>query len=136
MSSKLDQALFVQQQAMNLRGQRQKVLASNIANADTPGYQARDFDFSNALANAVSGRGQGGLALAMSATGHMQTTNTRAAPTQPVLMYRPAVQASLDNNTVDLDVERANFAENSVQYEASMTFISHQIKMLLSATQN
>jgi flagellar basal-body rod protein FlgB len=130
--SKLEGALFLQQQAMNLRANRQQVLAGNIANADTPNYKARDFDFTAALRNAVGDRRQGGLALAGTAAGHLQGS-VEAAP--PRLIYRQATQPSADGNTVDMDVERAQFAENAVHYEAGVTFLTAQIRTLLAAMQ-
>jgi len=131
--SRIDNALDFQQTALGLRAQRQQVLAGNIANADTPNYKARDFDFSQALKAAVAGRASsGGLPLAATSARHLQGT----AESGPVrLLYRAPVQASADGNTVDMDVERAQFSENAVQYEAGLTFITHQLKTLLSAVQ-
>jgi flagellar basal-body rod protein FlgB len=131
-ASKIDNALSFQQQALGLRAQRQQILAGNIANADTPNYKARDFDFSTALKAAVAGRNGGGLALATSAAGHFPgSAQGGAAP----LAYRTTAQPSVDGNTVDMDVERAQFSENAVQYEASLTFITGQIKTLMAAVQ-
>ena len=132
MASKIDNALSFQQQALGLRSYRQQILAGNIANADTPHYQARDFDFSTALKEAVAGRSSGSLALATTAAAHLPGV-AEASPAR--LMYRAPMQASADGNTVDMDVERAQFSENAVQYEAGVTFISHQIKTLLAAVQ-
>jgi flagellar basal-body rod protein FlgB len=125
-------ALDFQQAALGLRAQRQQILAGNIANADTPNYKARDFDFSTALKEAVAGRSSGSLALDTTAPGHLSGT-LAASPAR--LMYRTPAQPSADGNTVDMDVERAQFSENAVQYEAGLTFITNQIKLLLSATQ-
>ena len=112
MVSKLDSALSFQQQALTLRAHRQQVLAANIANADTPNYRARDFDFAAALQNAVSGRsqGRGGLTLATTAAGHLPGD---AELGQIALKYRQPAQASADGNSVEMDVERAQFAENA-----------------------
>jgi flagellar basal-body rod protein FlgB len=132
MPSKLDNALFFQQQALSLRANRQGVLATNIANADTPYYKARDFDFSAALKDAVAGRSSGGLPLASTAARHLPSGVSTGAPQS---MYRKEIQSSVDGNTVDMDIERAQFAENAVQYEASLAFITHQIKTLMSAVQ-
>jgi flagellar basal-body rod protein FlgB len=131
--NKLDAALSFQTQALGLRAQRQQILAGNIANADTPNYKARDFDFSIALKEAVAGRNGGGLALATTAGGHIQAG---ADAISARLMYRTPGQASVDGNTVEMDVERAQFSENAIQYEAGITFISGQIKTLLSAMQS
>lgn len=132
MVSKLDNALFFQQQALNLRANRQEVLAANIANADTPNYKARDFDFSVALKNAVAGRSAGNLPLANTAAQHL-SGGINSGPAR--MMYRKETQSSVDGNTVEMDVERAQFSENALRYEASVTFISHEIKLLMSATQ-
>lgn len=132
MPSKLDNALFFQQQALSLRANRQGVLATNIANADTPYYKARDFDFSAALKDAVAGRRSGSLPLANTAARHLPGGISTGAPQS---MYRKEIQSSVDGNTVDMDIERAQFAENAVQYEASLTFITQQIKTLMSAVQ-
>ena len=132
MVNKLDNALWFQQQTLNLRAYRQQVLAANIANADTPHYQARDLDFSSALQAAVAGRGEAGLALARTAPGHIAI----AASADPTfLKYRQPTQASADGNTVEMDVERAQFADNSLHYEAGLTFLTHQIRTLLTALQ-
>lgn len=122
--NKLDELLNFSHQALNLRSQRQQVLASNIANADTPGYKARDFDFKSALATAV----------AQPATAEASGAAPAPAP-QPELLYRSVVQPSIDGNTVDMDVERAQFAENTVHYEANITMLTHQIRMMLAAIQ-
>lgn len=129
MIGKLDENLSFHSQAMLLRSQRQQVLASNIANADTPGYQARDFDFNAALRAAAGG--------AAAAQGVARTDATHMAPAGSVggvaLQYRNAAQGSLDRNSVDMDVERAQFADNAVRYEASLRFLNHQIKTMLAA---
>ena len=132
MVSKLDNAFSFQQQALSLRANRQQVLASNIANADTPNYKARDFDFSAALKDAMAGRSGGNLALSSTSGRHLQGSGD-SGPAR--LMYRKETQSSVDGNTVDMDVERAQFAENAIQYEAGITFISGRIKTLLSAIQ-
>ena len=132
MASKIDNALSFQQQALGLRAQRQQILAGNIANADTPNYKARDFDFSAALKAAVAGRSSGNLALATSNAAHLPGSTQESTAR---LLYRNPVQPSADGNTVEMDIERAQFSENAVQYEAGVTFISGQIKTLLSAVQ-
>jgi flagellar basal-body rod protein FlgB len=130
--SKLDGLFQFSQNALNLHAYRQKVIASNIANADTPGYRARDVDFTAALKNAQAAQGAPGAA---------QAAPLQLAPAEPgtplgaELLYRSAVQRSADGNTVDIDVERAQFAENSVRYEAQVTFLTSQIKTMLSAIQ-
>lgn len=138
-SGKLDQALSVQSTALALRVQRQQVLASNIANADTPGYKAVDFDFTRAMSNAIGGA-QGAAAgrpaasaPAVTAAGHM--AGSRTAGLEYKTQYRMPAQPSADGNSVDMDLERARFAENSVKYEAALKFLNGQVKTLLSAIQ-
>jgi flagellar basal-body rod protein FlgB len=134
MIGKLDENLSFHSNALVLRSQRQQLLASNIANADTPGYQARDFDFAAAL-RAASGQGVPGSA----AQGVTRTSAEHMQPAGSVdgakVQYRMAAQGSLDRNSVDMDTERALFADNAVRYEASLRFLNHQIKTMLSAIQ-
>lgn len=132
MASKIDNALSFQAQALGLRAYRQEILASNIANADTPNYKARDFDFTTALKEAIAGRGDSALALSTTSPRHFPGTGD-AAPAR--LMYRSTVQPSVDGNTVDMDVERGQFSENAMQYQAGLTFLSGKIKTLLAAVQ-
>jgi flagellar basal-body rod protein FlgB len=121
-----------QAQALELQAERGRVLASNIANADTPNYKARDFDFQQALAAATAGTGPAKtVAIATTQPGHMGAPGASGA--SPALLYRAPLQNSVDGNTVDVDVERANFAENSVRYEATLRFINGQIKMMTTA---
>lgn len=157
-------------EALALRAHRQQVLASNIANADTPGYQARDFDFGQALARAsahIDGFADGRTTLAPAtgagarilraaygtgpATGGMagMTSGVMAAPMRtqagflplngttdaahPALSWRTPEQPALDRNTVDLDRERANFADNSLRYEATLRFINGHMRTMLTA---
>lgn len=130
MSNSIDQALKFQQTALNLRAQRSQLLASNIANADTPRFKARDIDFKSALAQAASGRSSAALPLAVTAGRHLQSPATALpAATQ----YRTEQQSSIDGNTVSLDVERAQFAENALHYEASITFVNGTLKTLQTA---
>ena len=136
MIGKIDQYLSFNETALSLRAQRQELLASNIANADTPNYKARDIDFSNALQNALASKGAGGP-LATTAPRHLPrgaATGDVLADGTPVL-YRGEVQGSVDGNTVDMDVERNQFADNALRYEAGITMINHQIKGLLAAIQ-
>ncbi len=136
MIGKIDQYLSFNETALSLRAQRQELLASNIANADTPNYKARDIDFSSALQNALASKGAGGP-LATTAPKHLPrgaATGDVLANGTPVL-YRGEVQGSVDGNTVDMDVERNQFADNALRYEAGITMINHQIKGLLAAIQ-
>ena len=137
MIGKLDQAMQFNEAALSLRGQRQQILSSNIANADTPNYKARDIDFSRALQGAM-GRGATAAAPALAATAgaHLPARGTSATGgLDAALMYRKPLQPSIDGNTVEMDTERNQFADNAIRYEASLTFLSGQIKGLLAAIQ-
>jgi len=131
--SSLDQYLSVYSQAMNLRTQRHQVLASNIANADTPNYKARDFSFDKAMQNAMSGRGNGSIALATTASGHQQGSGAAGGA---ALQFRTETQSAADGNTVDMDVERSQIAENALQYQIVSQFISDKFKGIRSALAN
>lgn len=114
-----------------LRAQRQQMLASNIANADTPGYTARDFDFSAALRNAQGGV-RTGTVVAASHPQHMRLANAQAGNPDP-MAYAVQTQPALDRNSVDMDRERANFADNAIRYESTLRFINGHVKTMLSA---
>ncbi|NTV86229.1 MAG: flagellar basal body rod protein FlgB [Burkholderiaceae bacterium] len=134
MLNRLDEMLNFHQQALRIRDQRQQVLASNIANADTPHYKARDLEFKAALQGALKGTpAAGGVALATTAPGHLAAKPGLAVDAG--LLYRTPAQGSVDGNTVDVDAERAAFAENTIQYEFNLTRINQQIKGLLSVIQ-
>jgi flagellar basal-body rod protein FlgB len=118
-------------QSLLLRSQRQQVIASNIANADTPGFVARDFDFSQALKKATGGAGA--AAPSLTDAGHMQL-GIRGGSTAS-MAYTVQTQPSQDGNSVDLDRERANFVDNSIRYETTLRFINGHVKTMLSAIQ-
>ena len=130
MLNRLTNALDFQAQALSLRAERQRVISSNIANVDTPGYVARDMDFTRALREAT-----GSLAVAgqMTATqrGHIQPAAGAAGAAG--LRYATPSQTNLDSNSVDMDRERASFAENSVKYEATLRFINGSVRSMLDA---
>jgi flagellar basal-body rod protein FlgB len=109
------------------------VLAANLANADTPGYRARDIDFKNALA-AASGQtnATGGVHLATTRAGHIGNAAPDGTPA-PELKYRTPLAPSLDGNTVDGQLEQAAFAENTVRYQATLSFISSKFRALMTA---
>jgi flagellar basal-body rod protein FlgB len=141
MSNSIDRLFNLHQSALGARAYRSQVLASNIANADTPGYQAREVDFKSTLAQALgssqTAEPAAGSAMVRTSTRHMGAGGTQgAAAAQPPLIYRTVSQASIDNNTVDVNVERAQFADNALRYEASLTFINGKIKGLLAALQS
>jgi flagellar basal-body rod protein FlgB len=134
MLNRLTDALDFQAQALSLRSERQRLIASNIANADTPGYVAREMNFADVLRNAT-GAGQPAATLAASQPGHITSNNGSATTggTFSTLMYASPSQTNLDRNTVDMDRERASFADNTVKYEATLRFISANVKMSMSA---
>ncbi|ALK98538.1 flagellar basal-body rod protein FlgB [Massilia sp. WF1] len=139
MIGKLDDYLRFNETALSLRSQRQELLASNIANADTPNYKARDIDFSNALQGALAKAAQQPGQLATTAQGHIANGPAAAdgktlTDGTPVL-YRNVSQGAVDGNTVDMDTERTQFADNALRYEAGITMINHQIHNLLAAIQ-
>jgi flagellar basal-body rod protein FlgB len=133
MTSRIDEAFGFQQAALRLREARQSLLASNIANADTPNFKARDIDFASALQGALSGQ-SGQLPLTTTALKHFSGGTGENIMGAPVL-YRSTIQPSADGNSVDMDVERAQFADNAVRYEASVKFVSDEIKDVMSAIQ-
>jgi flagellar basal-body rod protein FlgB len=111
----------IHEQALLLHGQRIGVLATNLANADTPNYKARDIDFSEVLAHTD----EGALPMRVTQEGHI-TISPDELPAGG-LKYRNPYQASLDGNTVEMPVEQAAFSENNVRYQASLTFINQTI---------
>lgn len=129
----IDNALKFDRTALTLRAARQELLASNIANADTPNYKAKDIDFASALQGAMSGS-TAKLPLANTAPGHFSGATGDTVAGAPV-MYRNVLQPSADGNTVDMDVERAQFADNALRYEASVNFASGRVKDVLAALQ-
>lgn len=121
----------VYSKALNLRAQRHEMLASNIANADTPHYKARDFDFSQAMENALGGRNVGGsLAMSVTRQGHLASAGGASFAN---VQYRKEVQSSVDGNTVDMDVERAQIAENALHYQMLTQLISDKFSGLRRA---
>lgn len=130
MLNRLTDSLNFHGNALTLRAERQKLLASNIANGDTPGYQARDMDFASALKEAT-GTGTGISTMARSSAAHLAgATGARA---EPNLLYATSSQTNLDGNTVDMDRERASFVDNSVKYEATLRFINGNVRTMLDA---
>jgi len=137
---RLTDALDFQSRALVLRSERQRLIASNIANADTPGYQAREMDFANALRQATgrggignaNGNGDGtGAALATTHAAHEPATVSLRD--EPGLLYARHSQDAVDRNTVDLDRERATFVDNTVKYEATLRFINGSMRSMLDA---
>ncbi len=139
LGSKLDNYLRFNETALSLRSQRQTVIASNIANADTPNYKARDFDFTSALQSALNkANPEAQQTLTTTAAKHyaspQQDAGTLADGTP--LQYRGVIQGAVDGNTVDMDVEQNQFADNAIRYQAGITAINGQIKSMLAALQS
>lgn len=146
MFAQFTSGMDVHAKALVLRAERQRVIASNIANADTPGYVARDINFKEALTQMTQ---SGGKALSSSggaASFHGATTTTHARHIAAAgssdsqlsgssLAYATQSQPSADSNSVDLDRERASFVDNSVRYETTLRFINGSAKGILSAIQ-
>jgi len=125
----LDKAMGIHETALYVRARRSAVLTSNLANSDTPDYKARDIDFKQVLKNAEGMKSGGGMQMTNSK--HMQVGGYNAATAE--LLYRQPFQASLDGNTVDAQIEKAKFAENSMQYQSSLNFLTGKFKALTLA---
>jgi len=129
MALSLDTYLGVHADALKVQSRRMEVLADNLANVDTPNYKARDIDFRAALANA--GGADAPVRLATTDTRHLSTdpsSNLSAS-----LKYRVPLAPALDGNTVDAQQEQAAFADNTVRYQATLTFLSARFKNLMTA---
>jgi flagellar basal-body rod protein FlgB len=128
----LDAYLGVQQDALKVQSRRMEVLAKNLANVDTPNYKAQDIDFKTALAQA----GSPGASLPMTTTesGHIGNSSTSGdVESSGALKYRVPLAPSLDGNTVDAQLEQAAFADNTVRYQATLTFLNGSLKDLMTA---
>ena len=141
MFANMTKALDFHAKALVLRAERQRVIASNIANADTPGYAGRDINFKDAM-TAATGASANTLPLTSSSSSqgashanHIALQATTASMGSSALAYTTQTQPAMDGNSVDMDRERANFVDNSVRYEATLRFINGQSKTILSAIQ-
>jgi flagellar basal-body rod protein FlgB len=121
-------ALGIHPQALILREKRSEILAANLANADTPDYKARDLDFKSVLKQSMAPEKN---RLQQTQQGHLPPANTTTLGAE--LLYRNPQQASLDGNTVEAHIEQAKYAENAVQYQASLRFINNKFSGLMSA---
>jgi flagellar basal-body rod protein FlgB len=124
-----ERAFSIHDDAMLLHSHRSSILASNIANADTPNYKARDLDFNSVLRNA-SDQQSSQLSLVSTRSGHISIDNK---PLDQALQYRNPLHPSLDGNTVDSHVEQSKFAENALRYQTSFTFLNGKIQGLMKA---
>jgi flagellar basal-body rod protein FlgB len=140
MLQRLTAPLEFHAQALALRAERQRVIASNIANADTPGYKARDLEFAAALRQATQGTSSaaasaaaGGAALGRDIGRDILPPAAGIAGAPARLAYAVPGQTHLDNNTVDMDRERAAFMDNALKYEATLRFINGSVRSLQDA---
>jgi len=131
MSISFDKALGIHQQALSFRAQRAEVLANNITNADTPNYKARDLDFSAVLAAQADKSKNGSFALNKTNSRHIEAQGLSSGDES--LLYRTPMQPSIDQNTVDAQLEQASYAENSVNFQASFTLLNSKFKGLVAA---
>ncbi len=119
--------------ALILRSRRSEVLASNLANADTPGYKAKDIDFKTAISDAM-GTGsefkKDRLKMATTSSKHIQMSQNNFSAD---VMYRNPNQPSLDGNTVDGGVEKTEFSQNAIHYTASLRFLTGKFLALNKA---
>jgi flagellar basal-body rod protein FlgB len=120
----IDKALGALPEHLSLYGKRSTLLASNLANADTPGFKARDIDFQAALQRA------NGAQLAMKTTHRSHLGGPASSNPDSEPLYRVPLQPSLDGNTVDSQVEQAQFAENALRYQSTLTFLSGKFRSL------
>ena len=135
MRTLLERDMKFQQTALNLRAHRQQILSSNIANADTPNYKAQDIDFKRTLDTMLGKTADTSstpLAMARTSSAHL-TLESLQEPLDRFRRFRTESQSSVDGNTVNMDVERAAFAENAIQYEASITFINGMLRSMQQA---
>jgi len=138
MFAQLTNELDFHGKALAVRAERQRVIASNIANADTPGYVARDLNFRDAMANATGASTLSGSALSSSQTDprHIPlSSSTGELGSGSTAGYAAQTQPSMDGNSVDLDRERSSFVDNAVRYESTLRFINGHSKTILSAIQ-
>ncbi len=134
MLDKISGTLSVQGTALQLRARRQEVISSNIANSDTPNYKAVDFNFSSALRGALSkGTSSAANGLQQTRPGHIGGEGLTRSSLEIATQFRASSKPALDNNTVDMDIERANFADNTLKYEAASRALSGTIKTMQTA---
>ena len=135
MIDKLDGALRMHQLALGLRAERQQVLANNIANADTPNFKARDFDFAAELARAAQAQPAAGPQALRTTDARHLSGRLGGLASERELLYRIPGQPSMDGNTVDMDLERGEFADNAMRYQVSLTLMNSRIQGLKTALQ-
>ncbi|MFN4262406.1 MAG: flagellar basal body rod protein FlgB [Thioalkalivibrionaceae bacterium] len=136
MTISLERALGILPEAMRVREHRLELLSSNLANADTPGFKARDVDFRAELARVAEQRGllRDAKAVRLEQTHCAHLDGSRQRPMQaPEVLYRVPSQPSLDGNTVDPQLEKAAFAENAIQFQSSLEFLNRRVSGIRAA---
>lgn len=134
MINKLDKELNFYHKALGLRVARQELLSSNVANADTPNFKAKDIDFASVLNQRIGLTATfGKVNLNTTSPLHMNSSSTSTLADN--LLYRTPLQPSVDGNTVDMDMERTRFADNAIKYDASISFINNEFKNMMLAIQ-
>ena len=136
MAVSFDQVFGVHQHTMKVRNNRAEILAGNLANADTPGFKARDIDFAEALHEAGKYQMQNNNApMAKTASGHMDISDLDALKDPKIIMkYRNPFQPDTGNgNTVEVSTERMNYMSNNIEYQATLSFLNDRISKLRSA---
>lgn len=119
--------------ALILRSRRSEILASNLANADTPGYKAKDIDFKDAMSKAMGTRSEfkkDSLQMTTTNNSHIQMSQNSLSTD---MMYRNPYQPSLDGNTVDAGIEKTEFSKNSIHYTANLRFLTGKFQSLTKA---
>ncbi len=132
MINRLTDGIGFQTQALMLRAERQRLLASNIANADTPNYQAKDMDFGKALRSVASATTGGSAALPQGTHARHLSVST-AGMADSTRQAALQSQTAVDSNGVDMDRERASFVDNALKYEATLRFINGSVRTTLDA---
>jgi flagellar basal-body rod protein FlgB len=129
----INEYIGVHAAALEVRARRTELIANNLANADTPGYKARDIDFRQAMARAAGETPASGVHLSTTQAGHIGGAASADATGNPDLKYRTPLAPALDGNTVDAQLEQAAFAENAVRYQATLTILNNKFRTLLTA---
>lgn len=129
MANPIDQLFGIHEKSLTLRAARSEILATNIANSDTPNYKARDIDFKATMQSLQNGQLQKSIQLAKSSAGHM--SNDLGSIMGHAIRYRVPSHASLDGNTVDPDFEKSAFTENAIRYQFSLNRLSKKISGLI-----
>lgn len=135
MIDKLNTLFTFQQKALSIREAQQAVLASNIANADTPGYQSRSIDFNHQLKQSINRDviKEKNISLTVTNKSHIERQGVNHAILD--LKYRIPYQTAMDGNTVDMDIERSHLLDNTLKYQADLTFMNNHIQSMQSVLQ-